>query len=162
MADSKQTKHKETRTQTQANKPKNNELQDYLFKYIVEENCVIYNEGMNDVNEKLSYMTVYVQTISGKTISFRCDRRQSIARIKDEIERKTKIPKALQHLLSERKTVQENTIMNEATLEMTLGLQGGKKEDDMMTSAHARECFSYHPCHSIVLFGSSHRKSASP
>ena len=89
---------------------------------------------MNDVSEKLSYMTVYVRTISGKTISMRCDRRQSITRIKDEIERKTKIPKALQHLskkaktLIERKTIQEKTIMKEATLEMTLGLQGGLKE----------------------------------
>ena len=59
-------KHEEARTQTQA----------HLFKYIVDENCVIHNEGMNDVNEKLTYMTVYVRTISGKTISIRCDRRQ--------------------------------------------------------------------------------------
>ena len=93
---------------------------------------------MNDVHEKLSCMTVYVRTISGKTISIRCDMRQSITRIKDEIERKTKIPKALQHLSNqgktERKTIQENNMMNEAILEMTLGLQGGMKEGEMMTS----------------------------
>ena len=74
-----------------------------VFKYIVEENCVVYNEGMNDVDEKLSYMTVYVRTISGRTISVRCDWRQSITRIKDEIERKTKIPKAIQHLSNQGK-----------------------------------------------------------
>ena len=135
----------ETRTETQAHQSKGYELQDHLFKCIVEEYCVIYNEGMKHVSEKLSYMTVYVRTISGKTISMRCDRRQSITRIKDEIERKTKIPKALQHLsnkgktLSERKTIQENTIMKEATLEMTLGLQGELKEFEMMTSAASAE-----------------------
>ena len=97
----------------------------------------------NDVNEKLSYMTVYVRTISGKTISIRCDKRQSITRSRDEIERKTKIPKALQHFSkqgktpTERKTIQEHNIMNETTLEMTLGLQGGMKEDEMMTSARS-------------------------
>ena len=84
-------------------------------------------------------------TISGKTTSIRCDRRQSTTRIKDELERKTKVPKALQHLsnqgktLSERKTIQESNILNEATLEMTLGLQGGMKEDEMMTSAGSVE-----------------------
>ena len=100
-------KHEETRTQTQAHQPKSYELYDYLFKNIIEENCVICNEGMNDVNEKLSYMTVYMRTISGKTISFRCDRRQSITGIKDEMERKTKIPKALQHLSNQGKTQRE-------------------------------------------------------
>ena len=106
---------------------------------------MIYDEGMNGVNEKLYYMTVYVRRISGKTISIRCNWRQIINRIKYEIERKTKIPKAFQHLsnqgktLSERKTIQENYIMNEATLEMTLGLQGGMKEDEMMTSTGSAE-----------------------
>ena len=41
--------------------------------------------------------------------------------------------------LSERKIIQENNIMNEATLEMTLGLQGGMKEDETMTSAGSAE-----------------------
>ena len=30
---------------------------------------MIYNEGVNDVNEKLSYMTVCVRTISGEDSS---------------------------------------------------------------------------------------------
>ena len=138
-------KREETRTQTQAHHPKSYELHDYLFKYIDVQNNMMYNDGVNDVDEKLSYITVHVRTISGKTISIRCDRRQSMTRIKDEIERKTKIPKASQHLsnqgktLSERKTIQENNKMNEATLEMTLGLQRGMKEDEMMTSAGSAE-----------------------
>ena len=80
-----------------------------------------------------------------KTNSNRCDWRQSITRIKDEIERKTKIPKALQHFSnqgktqSERKAIQENNIMNEATLEMTLGLQGGMKEDEMTSAGSAED-----------------------
>ena len=90
-------------------------------------------------------MTVYVRTISGKTISIKCDKRQGITRIKDEIERRTKIPKALQHLVnqgttvSERKTIEGSNIKNETTLEMTLRLQSGMKEDEMMTSAESAE-----------------------
>ena len=62
-------------------------------------------------------------------------------RIEDEIEGKTKIRKALQHLpnqgkiLSERKSIQENNKMNEATLEVTLRLQEGMKDDETMAPA---------------------------
>ena len=49
------------------------------------------------------YMTVYVRPNSGKTISIKCDKRQNVTRIKDEIERKTKIPTALQHLSNQGK-----------------------------------------------------------
>ena len=83
--------HQESITQTQAHQPIICELLDYFFKNIVEENCVIFDEGMNGVNVKLCYMTEYVRTLSGKTISIRCDRRQRITRIKDEIERNTRI-----------------------------------------------------------------------
>ena len=64
-------------------------------------------------------MTVYVRTLNGKTISIKCDKRQGITRIKDEMERRTKIPKALQHIVnqgktsSERKTIEESNIKNE-------------------------------------------------
>ena len=85
-------------------------------------------------------MTVHVRTISGKTISIKCDKRQSITRIKDEM-----IPKDLQHLvnqgraLSESKTVEESNINAETTLEMTLALHCGTKEDETMTSAGSGE-----------------------
>ena len=100
VADSKQTK---TRKKQEPKRKLISPKKLCVFNYFVEENCVVYNEGMNDVNEKLSHMTVYVRTISGKTISIRCDWRQSITRIKDEIERKTKIPKANQHLSNQGK-----------------------------------------------------------
>ena len=93
-------KHRKTKTQTQDHQPKNYELQDYLFKHSVEENYTISNAGMN---VKLFYTTVYVRVISGKTMSTKCDKREGTARIKDEIERRTKIPKALQHLVNQGK-----------------------------------------------------------
>ena len=100
-------KHGKTRTQTQAHQPKSYELQDHFFKNLVEDNYTISNEGMNEVNEKLFYMTVYVRTISGKTISVTCDKRQGTTRIKDESDRRTKIPKALQHLVNQGGTLSE-------------------------------------------------------
>ena len=48
-----------------------------------------------------SYMTVYVRIISGKTISIKCERRQTFARILHEVERKTMIPKDLHYLTNE-------------------------------------------------------------
>ena len=90
-----------------------------------------------------NYMTVYARTNSGKTNSIKCDKRQSITRTKDEIERKIQIPKDIQYLsnqgkkLNEKQKIQENNTMNEATLEMTLGLKGGMKEDETMSSAGA-------------------------
>ena len=56
-------------------------------------------------------------------------------RIKDEVETKTKIPKDIQHFvsqgkaLSENKTIEENNMKAGATLEMTLILQGGTQYD---------------------------------
>ena len=49
--------------------------------------------------------------------------------------------------------IQENNIMNEATLEMTLGLQGGMKEDEMKIIARvARDVVreDYRPQHSCI------------
>ena len=62
---------------------------------------------MNKENEKLFYTTVYVRRISGKTSSIMCGKRQGITRIKDEIERRTKIPKTLQHFVNQGKTLSE-------------------------------------------------------
>ena len=118
---------------------KEQEFQNYLLKTTIVEIGMISTEGSD------FYMTVYVRTINGKTMSTKCEKRQSISRIKDEIERKTKIPKALQHLsnqgkiLNERKSIQENNIVKETTLEMTLKLQGGMKEDDTMNAAGSIE-----------------------
>ena len=62
-------KHKKTKAQTQAHQPKSYELQDYFVTHLVEESYTISYKGVNEVNEKLFYMTVYVRTFSGKRIS---------------------------------------------------------------------------------------------
>ena len=59
--------------------------------------------------------SVYVRTISGKTINTKCDKSQSTTRIEDEIERKTKIPKALQHLSNQGKILSERKISKKIT-----------------------------------------------
>ena len=84
--------------------------------------------GTNGVNEKLYNMTVHVRTISGKTTSIRCSRRQSINIFKDEIEISR---------INGIRCVKGTT--NGATLEMTLRLQGGMKEDETVTSAGSSE-----------------------
>ena len=100
--------HRKTRTQTLAHQPNRYDFQDYLFKLTVEENGTISSEGMNKEHEKFFYVTVHVRTISGKTISIKCDKRQSITRIKDQISRKTKIPKDLQHLVNQGRALSEH------------------------------------------------------
>ena len=54
--------------------------QEVLYKKATDENCT-------------ESMTVYVLTINGKTISIKCNKEQAFERIKDEVERETKIPK---------------------------------------------------------------------
>ena len=63
------------------------QLQEYIFMPTNEENRKIFDEGMiKDRVENLN-MSVYVRTISGKTISIKCDRRQNTARIMDKVAR---------------------------------------------------------------------------
>ena len=85
---------------------------------------------VTEVNEKLfCCMTVYVRTISGKTISIECDKRQSTTRIKDEIERRTKIPKALQHIVNQGKTLSEEKTIDECSRE-----ECNNSRDDLETA----------------------------
>ena len=49
-------------------------------------------------------MTVYVKTIKGKTISVNCNKRQRTEKIKDEVERRTMIPRKHQCLVSQGKS----------------------------------------------------------
>ena len=59
-------------------------------------------------------MTIYVRTSSGKTISMKCTRKQKVATISDEVERRSSIPRGMMHLvhhgkvLNEKKTIEEN------------------------------------------------------
>ena len=107
----------------------------------VEENGEIPDEGKNKDREVNFYMMVYVETTNGKTIGIKCDRRQSIVRIMDDVARKTRIPKDLQYLvnqgkaMNEKKTFEESNIEAETTIEMTLRPQGGMKNHEPMASA---------------------------
>ena len=57
------------------------EFMEYIFKLNTEEDCKIFNEGMNKNRTDYSNMTVYVRTTNGKTISIKCDRQRKAARI---------------------------------------------------------------------------------
>ena len=55
-------------------------------------------------------MSLYVKTISGKTISVKCDRRQNAKRLMEIVKRKTSIPRDQMYLVQPRNSVerQEN------------------------------------------------------
>ena len=77
-----------------------------------------------------NYMTVYVKMINGETISKKYHRNMTAAVISDEVERRSLIPRDMTYLvhkgkmLSEKKTIKENNIEAEATIEMSLRLLG--------------------------------------
>ena len=62
---------------------KEQEFQDYLLKTTIVEIGTTFIEGMDKDPVNYFCMTVYVRTNSGKTISIKCDKRQSIMRIKE-------------------------------------------------------------------------------
>ena len=45
------------------------EFLEYLFKFTVEENDTVSNEGQNKDHDEAEHMTVYVKTISGTSSS---------------------------------------------------------------------------------------------
>ena len=116
-------------------------ISEYLFKFTNEENSTVSNVGHSKDRGGVPYMTVYVKTVNGKTIGIKTSYKQSNFRIKDEVERQTKIPTDHQHIvsqgkvLSEKKTIEKSNIKEEATLVMTMRLQGGAKDEELMTSA---------------------------
>ena len=81
---------------------------------------------LEDVIEENS-MTIYVRTISGKTISIKCDKKQKAATMMEKVERRSSIPRGMMYLahrvLNGKKTTEENKIGTETTIEMSLRLQ---------------------------------------
>ena len=77
------------------------EFQEYIFMLVTEENDKIFGGGMDEGRDVNSNMTVYVRIITSKTISIKCDRRHTIARIMDEVERQTLIPKDFHDLANQ-------------------------------------------------------------
>ena len=82
-------------------------------------------------------MTVYVRTISGKTISIKCDEKQNAATISEKVERRSSIPRRMTYfvhqgkVMKDEKTIEENNIGAETTIDMSLRLLGGMEENDM-------------------------------
>ena len=91
-------------------------------------------------------MTVYVKTISGKTISIKCDKQQKADTVSKKIvEMKTSIPQGVTYLvhqgkvLNDKKTTEENNLGAEATIEMSLRLLGEMEDNDMMESLESED-----------------------
>ena len=90
-------------------------------------------------------MTVCVKTIEGKTISAICKKKAGNRKIKDEVERMRTIPRKHQCLVSQGNAVKDEVKIEDynmkegTTIEMTLRLQGGMKNDESMASAGIAE-----------------------
>ena len=97
-----------------------------------------YNTEENDDMLEENYMTDYVKMLYEKTISIKCHRNMTAAVISDEVERRSLIPRDMIRLvhkgkmLSEKKTVKENNIEAEATIEMSLRMLGGVEKNEQM------------------------------
>ena len=86
-------------------------------------------------------MMVYVKTINGKTISIKCDTKQKAATISDEVERRSPIQRGI-HLgkvMNEKKTIEENNFGRETTIQMSLGLLGGREKSELMDTLESEE-----------------------
>ena len=94
---------------------------------------------------KENFMTVYVKTVNANTISIKCEGKMTAAVISEEVERRSLIPRDMTYLvhkgnvMSEKKTIKENNIEAEATLEMSLGLLGGMEKNEQMDTHETEE-----------------------
>ena len=101
-------------------------------------------ENNDDMLEE-NYMTVHVKMIYEKTISIKCDRNMTAAVKSDEVERRSSIPRDMIYLvhkgkmMSEKKTIKENNIEAEATIEMSLRLLGGMDKNEQMNTHETEE-----------------------
>ena len=116
---------------------------DYTFEFATEVNEETTNEN-DDMLEEI-YMMIYVKMINGKTIRIKCEGKQTEAIISDEVERRSLIPRDLTYLVHkgkvmiEKKTMEENNIEAEATLEMFLRLLGGMEKNEQMDTHETEE-----------------------
>ena len=112
---------------------------DYIFEFATKLNEENTNEN-DDLLEE-TYMMIYMKMISGKTISIKCEGKQTAAVKSDEVERRSLIPRDMTYLVHkgkvmiEKKTIEENNIEAEASLEMSLRLLGGMEMNEQ-TDTH--------------------------
>ena len=115
-------------------------FQNHICALATEDNYKILENGVEKPD-----MTVYVKTISGKTITVNCDRRQNAKRIMEILERKTSIPRDQLYLVNqgkvliEKKTIEESNIEAGATIEMSLRIKGGMEKEELMETSETEE-----------------------
>ena len=116
---------------------------EYIFEFATKVNEEPTNEN-DDVLEE-SYMMTYVKMINGKTISIKCEEKQTAAIISDDVERRSLIPRDVTYfvhkgkVMIEKKTIKENNIEAEATIEMSLRLLGVMEQNEQMDTHETEE-----------------------
>ena len=104
-----------------------------------------YNTEENDDVLEDNYMTVYVKTINGKTISTRYYKNMTAAVILEEVERRTLVPRDMIRLvhkgkaINEKKSMKEKNIKANETIEMSLRLLGGMEANEQMDTHETEE-----------------------
>ena len=89
-------------------------------------------------------ITIYVRTSSGKTISIKCDKKRKLVSIVDEVERRSTIPRSTTYLvhhgkvLNEKRTMEDNNIGTETTIDMSLRLLGEMEKSELMDTLESQ------------------------
>ena len=102
---------------------------------------IVEPEGESEKN----MITIHVRTSSGKTISIKCDEKRKAMSILDEVERRSAIPRSMTYLvhhgkvLNEKRTIEENNIGTETTIEVSLRLLGGMDKSELMDTLESEE-----------------------
>ena len=102
------------------------------------------NTEVNDDVLEEDYMTVYVKTINRKTISIRYYGNMTAAVMLEEVERRTMIPRDMIRLVHKgkaingKKSMKENNIKANETIEMSLRLLGGMEANEHMDTRNGR------------------------
>ena len=103
------------------------------------------NTEVNDDVLEENYMTVYVKTINRKTISIRYYGNMTAAVMLEEVERRTMIPRDMIRLVHKgkaingKKSMKENNIKANETIEMSLRLLGGMEANEHMDTHETEE-----------------------
>ena len=133
------------RNQAAHQSKKNYECDDNTFEFENDDIFVFANEvneetaNENDDVPEENYMTVHVKTINGKTISIKCDKEQKAATASDEVGRRSSHLVRQGKVMNEKKTMEENDVGAETTIEVSLRLLGGMDESDMKDSSETEE-----------------------
>ena len=116
---------------------------DYIFLFANEVSEKTTIELDNALEE--NYMTVHVKTINGWTITIKCDKKKKAATVSDEVEIRSLIPRGMTYIvhhgkvMNENKTIEENNIGTETTIEISLRLLGGMEKSELMDTLESEE-----------------------